>query len=88
MFDTNNSMLFLGMQSYVHNLSDVEEGGETTFPFENGSNTDIGYDYEKRIGLKIKTNRGDGLLFFSMFLNQTIDPASVKLRIRIVLFRD
>ncbi|KAG6507688.1 probable prolyl 4-hydroxylase 9 [Zingiber officinale] len=58
-------------------LSDVEEGGETAFPFENGSNMDIGYDYEECIGLKIKPNRGDGILFFSMFLNQTIDPTSL-----------
>ncbi|KAG1368591.1 Prolyl 4-hydroxylase 13 [Cocos nucifera] len=60
--------------SFLLYLSDVEEGGETMFPFENGLNMDIGYDYEKCIGLKVKPRQGDGLLFYSLFVNGTIDP--------------
>ncbi|WOK94417.1 putative prolyl 4-hydroxylase 9 [Canna indica] len=58
-------------------MSDVEEGGETCFPFENGFIMHIGYDYEKCIGLKIKPRMGDGILFYSMFVNHTIDPTSL-----------
>ena len=32
-----------------------------------------GYDYRQCVGLKIKPRRGDGLLFYSLFLNGTID---------------
>ncbi|XP_034690220.1 probable prolyl 4-hydroxylase 9 isoform X2 [Vitis riparia] len=55
-------------------LSDVEEGGETMFPFENGLNMDKDYDFQRCIGLKVKPHQGDGLLFYSMFPNGTIDP--------------
>nr|CAD1837867.1 unnamed protein product [Ananas comosus var. bracteatus] len=58
-------------------LTDVEEGGETMFPFENGSNMDIGYDYEKCIGLRVRPKRGDGLLFYSMLANGAIDLTSL-----------
>lgn len=77
-------------------LTDVEEGGETMFPYEvsarkflyvflvadcneycaglqNSENMDIGYDYEKCIGLKVKPRKGDGLLFYSLMVNGTID---------------
>jgi prolyl 4-hydroxylase len=37
---------------------------------------DIGYDYEKCIGLKVKPRKGDGLLFYSLMTNGTIDPVS------------
>ncbi|KAJ3706023.1 hypothetical protein LUZ61_009728 [Rhynchospora tenuis] len=63
--------------SFLLYLSDVEEGGETMFPFENGANMDIGYDYEKCIGLKVKPRKGDGLLFYSLMTNGTIDPTSL-----------
>ncbi|XP_042427862.1 probable prolyl 4-hydroxylase 9 [Zingiber officinale] len=63
--------------SFLLYLSDVDEGGETMFPYENGLNMDIGYDYEKCIGLKVKPRRGDGLLFYSLFLNGTIDSTSL-----------
>lgn len=36
----------------------------------------IGYDYEKCIGLKVKPRQGDGLLFYSLFVNGTIDLVS------------
>ncbi|PIN15275.1 Prolyl 4-hydroxylase alpha subunit [Handroanthus impetiginosus] len=63
--------------SFLLYLSDVEEGGETMFPFENGSNMDIGYDYKSCIGLKVKPRRGDGLLFYSLHPNGTIDKMSL-----------
>ncbi|KAL8044584.1 hypothetical protein ABFX02_08G054900 [Erythranthe guttata] len=63
--------------SFLLYLSDVEEGGETMFPFENGQNMDGNYDYRKCIGLKVKPRRGDVLLFYSLFPNGTIDPTSL-----------
>lgn len=91
--------------SFLLYLSDVEEGGETMFPFEvssmiyiayfflpplsklksywlycsdfqNGENADSNYDFRKCIGLKIKPRKGDGLLFYSLYPNGTIDPVS------------
>ncbi|KAG1366864.1 putative Prolyl 4-hydroxylase 13 [Cocos nucifera] len=58
-------------------LTDVEKGGETIFPYENGFNMDVSYDYEKCIGLKVNPRQGDGLLFYSMFTNHTIDPVCI-----------
>ncbi|XVF59313.1 hypothetical protein PTKIN_Ptkin07bG0265800 [Pterospermum kingtungense] len=58
-------------------LTDVEEGGETAFPFENGLNMDGSYDFKKCIGLKVKPRLGDGILFYSTFPNNSIDPTSV-----------
>ncbi|KAI8029488.1 putative prolyl 4-hydroxylase 9 [Camellia lanceoleosa] len=63
--------------SFLLYLSSVEEGGETMFPFENGLNLDANYDYRKCVGLKVKPRRGDGLLFYSLFPNGTIDSASI-----------
>ncbi|XP_059647868.1 probable prolyl 4-hydroxylase 9 [Cornus florida] len=63
--------------SFLLYLSDVEEGGETMFPFENDSNMGVGYDYQKCIGLKVKPRQGDGLLFYSLFPNGTIDRTSL-----------
>ncbi|RVW72414.1 putative prolyl 4-hydroxylase 9 [Vitis vinifera] len=70
--------------SFLLYLSDVEEGGETMFPFEHDLNIGTGYDYKKCIGLKVKPQRGDGLLFYSVFPNglligQCINDASNKL---------
>lgn len=63
--------------SFLLYLTDVPEGGETMFPFENGSNMDSSYNFEDCIGLKIKPQKGDGLLFYSLFSNGTIDPTSL-----------
>ncbi|XP_042508077.1 probable prolyl 4-hydroxylase 9 isoform X2 [Macadamia integrifolia] len=54
-------------------LSNVKEGGETMFPYENDF-VDFNYDYKKCIGLKVKPRQGDGILFYSLFTNGTIDP--------------
>ncbi|KAH1120355.1 hypothetical protein J1N35_003515 [Gossypium stocksii] len=62
--------------SFLLYLSDVEEGGETMFPFENGMSVE-GYDYRQCVGLKVKPRIGDGLLFYSLFLNGTIDLRSL-----------
>ncbi|KAA3488628.1 putative prolyl 4-hydroxylase 9 [Gossypium australe] len=66
----------LQVASFLLYLSDVEEGGETMFPFENDMRVK-GYDYRQCVGLKIKPRKGDGLLFYSLFLNGTIDPTSL-----------
>ncbi|GER30953.1 prolyl 4-hydroxylase alpha subunit [Striga asiatica] len=63
--------------SFLLYLSDVEEGGETMFPFENWQNMDGNYDFTQCIGLKVKPRTGDGLLFYSLFPNGTIDPTSL-----------
>ncbi|KAJ0873444.1 putative procollagen-proline 4-dioxygenase [Helianthus annuus] len=63
--------------SFLLYLSDVEVGGETMFPFENGENTASNYDFRKCIGLKVKPRKGDGLLFYSLYPNGTIDPTSL-----------
>lgn len=58
-------------------LSDVEEGGETAFAFENGLNMDGSYDFKECLGLKVKPRLGDGILFYSLFPNNSVDPTSV-----------
>lgn len=47
------------------------------FDLQNGLPMDLNYDYQKCVGLKIKPRRGDGLLFYSLFPNGTIDVVSV-----------
>ncbi|KAL3611598.1 hypothetical protein D5086_002618, partial [Populus alba] len=59
--------------SFLLYLSSVEEGGETMFPFENGSAVSSGFEYKQCVGLKVKPRQGDGLLFYSLFPNGTID---------------
>ncbi|KAJ8763367.1 hypothetical protein K2173_002250 [Erythroxylum novogranatense] len=63
--------------SFLLYLSDVEEGGETMFPFENGAKITSKYDYKRCIGLKVKPRQGDGLLFYSLLPNGTIDRTSL-----------
>lgn len=99
---------YMQIASFLLYLSDVEEGGETMFPFEvslqyiiayiytqhnffffkfwllnsngfdcqNGANMGAGYDYKQCIGLKVKPRKGDGLLFYSVFPNGTIDQVN------------
>ncbi|KAJ6948872.1 prolyl 4-hydroxylase 9 [Populus alba x Populus x berolinensis] len=63
--------------SFLLYLSSVEEGGETMFPFENGSVVSSGFEYKQCVGLKVKPRQGDGLLFYSLFPNGTIDRTSL-----------
>eukprot|EP00258_Populus_trichocarpa_P031852 XP_024447871.1 probable prolyl 4-hydroxylase 9 isoform X2 [Populus trichocarpa] len=63
--------------SFLLYLSSVEEGGETMFPFENGSAVSSGFEYKQCVGLKVKPRQGDGLLFYSLFPNGTIDRTSL-----------
>eukprot|EP00243_Klebsormidium_subtile_P000564 TRINITY_DN1096_c0_g2_i1.p1 TRINITY_DN1096_c0_g2~~TRINITY_DN1096_c0_g2_i1.p1 ORF type:complete len:301 (-),score=39.36 TRINITY_DN1096_c0_g2_i1:16-918(-) len=65
------------MASFLLYLSDVEEGGETMFPYENGENMDGRYDFQACIGLKVKPRKGDGLLFYSLTPNGTYDKTSL-----------
>ncbi|XP_058772831.1 probable prolyl 4-hydroxylase 9 [Vicia villosa] len=63
--------------SFLVYLTDVSEGGETNFPYENGLNMDRGYQFKDCVGLKIKPRKGDGILFYSMFPNGTMDRTSL-----------
>ncbi|XP_073220003.1 probable prolyl 4-hydroxylase 9 isoform X2 [Cicer arietinum] len=65
------------MASFLLYLTNVEDGGETMFPFENGSNMDGSYGYEDCVGLRVKPRQGDGLLFYSLLPNGTIDQTSL-----------
>ncbi|XP_027360888.1 probable prolyl 4-hydroxylase 9 isoform X1 [Abrus precatorius] len=65
------------LASFLLYLTDVPEGGKTMFPFENGLNMDGSYGYEDCIGLRVRPRKGDGLLFYSLFPNGTIDPTSL-----------
>ncbi|KAL4271781.1 hypothetical protein GQ457_13G007160 [Hibiscus cannabinus] len=66
--------------SFLLYLSDVEEGGETMFPFENGMSIE-GYDYRKCVVFKNKAAKRRWTLFYSLFLNGTIDPVIFMLAI-------
>lgn len=37
----------------------------------------MGFDYKKCTGLKVKPRKGDGLLFYSVFPNGTIDQVNI-----------
>ncbi|KAK4258823.1 hypothetical protein QN277_005225 [Acacia crassicarpa] len=63
--------------SFLLYLSNVEAGGETMFPFEDGVNMGTRYDYKECIGLKVKPRQGDGLLFYSLLPNGIIDKNSL-----------
>ncbi|XAR51344.1 Procollagen-proline dioxygenase [Bertholletia excelsa] len=63
--------------SFLLYLTDVEEGGETMFPLEDGLDLNKSYNYSDCIGLKVMPRRGDGLFFYSLFPNGTIDPRSI-----------
>ncbi|KAI5439398.1 probable prolyl 4-hydroxylase 9 isoform X2 [Lathyrus oleraceus] len=63
--------------SFLVYLTDVSEGGETNFPYENGLNMDLGYHFTDCIGLKIKPRKGDAILFYSLFPNGTMDRTSL-----------
>ncbi|CAL0311571.1 unnamed protein product [Lupinus luteus] len=65
------------MATFLVYLTDVPEGGETMFPYENGLNMDGSYNFEDCIGLRVRPRKGDGILFYSLFPNGTIDPTSL-----------
>ncbi|KAF2298133.1 hypothetical protein GH714_015420 [Hevea brasiliensis] len=46
------------------------------FVVQNGLEIDENYDFQKCIGLQVKPRQGDGLLFYSLFPNNTIDPVN------------
>lgn len=43
---------------------------------QNGIPEDDNYDFQKCVGLRVKPRRGDGVLFYSVFPNGTIDEVS------------
>ncbi|KAG5123375.1 hypothetical protein AAZX31_11G048900 [Glycine max] len=60
--------------SFLLYLTDVPEGGETMFPYENGFNRNG--NVEDCIGLRVRPRKGDALLFYSLLPNGTIDQTS------------
>ncbi|KAJ7231025.1 hypothetical protein O6H91_Y458100 [Diphasiastrum complanatum] len=72
-----SAVYFWQMASFLLYLSDVEEGGETMFPYEDYKNMNVHYDFKQCIGLKVKPRQGDALLFYSMFPNGTFDRTSL-----------
>ena len=52
------------------------------FYVQNGLNTRMAYDYKSCMGLKIKPRQGDGLLFYSLFPNGTIDKVEFHLSLK------
>lgn len=58
-------------------LTDVEEGGETMFPYEGGRNLEGEFDFTKCIGLTVPPKKGAAILFWSILPNGTLDNSSV-----------
>ncbi|XP_074592317.1 putative prolyl 4-hydroxylase 6 [Curcuma longa] len=61
-------------------LSDVEKGGETVFPIAEGASSqfkDDSWSECAKNGLAVKPKKGDAVLFFSLHINGTTDPASL-----------
>uniref|UniRef100_A0A0D3FQC2 procollagen-proline 4-dioxygenase n=2 Tax=Oryza TaxID=4527 RepID=A0A0D3FQC2_9ORYZ len=61
-------------------LTDVKKGGETVFPNAAGRHLqlkDETWSDCARSGLAVKPKKGDALLFFSLHVNATTDPASL-----------
>ena len=54
---------------------------------QNGLNMDGSYDFKDCSGLKVKPRKGDGLLFYSVFPNATIDPVSNIIIISTIIIR-
>ncbi|GBG85197.1 hypothetical protein CBR_g39762 [Chara braunii] len=57
-------------------LSDVEEGGETMFPYED-FNIQPKYNFQDCVGLLVKPRKGDALLFYSVWPNKTLDMSAL-----------
>ncbi|XP_062214286.1 probable prolyl 4-hydroxylase 6 [Phragmites australis] len=61
-------------------LTDVKKGGETVFPNAEGGHLqhkDETWSDCAKSGLAVKPKKGDALLFFSLHVNATTDPASL-----------
>lgn len=49
---------------------------------QNGSIMGMGYDYKSCMGLRVKPRQGDGLLFYSVYPNGTIDKVDLHVSIK------
>ena len=73
-------LLLLQIATVLVYLSDVEEGGETSFLFEgvNGTKRIATVDYKRcNTGIKYKPRAGDALLFWSIHPDSTLDKHSL-----------
>lgn len=69
--ETSSLYLLFGFFIFPHWI-----GAVILFGPQNGLNMNGNYDFEECIGFKVKPQKGDGLLFYSLFPNGTIDPVS------------
>ncbi|OWM79173.1 hypothetical protein CDL15_Pgr003344 [Punica granatum] len=59
-------------------IASLNRGGDfDVLTPQNGLKINPGFSYKKCTGLKVKPRRGDGLLFYSVFPNGTIDQSSL-----------
>lgn len=57
-------------------LSDVKEGGYTIFP-RSFNNTQDKDDCSSEVALKVPPKKGDVIIFYSLFADGSVDPASL-----------
>ena len=71
------SNLSLPLESRIFQFNSATSVVTALFTLQNGSNMDGSYGFEECTGLRVKPRQGDGLLFYSLFPNSTIDPVSI-----------